>query len=333
MALVISCLVSLAGCAAPAPVAPSAPAAAPAAVASPITVGVIDRSTPAGPVRGHWATVDLRDPRVEIIVTAPVPASVTRNGQPVQAVLTPTDVWAKQTNVDLAINANFFGHAGKLPPAPPTLPPAKPGESPSPDQWHSGAAANIIGLCISDGVTIAPVRVHKDRPDPAIIFLREAGTPGLRARAGYIDAKSAQGALAAVAGVGGSETDTVAGTLLVEGGKNLGASARVQPGVRHPRTAIGTSADGRTLILVVVDGRQPTHSIGLTLPELADEMIARGATDAVALDGGGSSAFVHRGTNAAPTLNKPSDGAFRAVAVNLGIRLKPATPAGASGGR
>ncbi len=71
---------------------------------------------------------------------------------------------------------------------------------------------------------------------------------------------------------------------------------------RHPRTAVARVADGRVL-LVVVDGRQPYHSLGMTLPELATFLRALGATDAVNLDGGGSTTLVVRGT----VVNLPSD--------------------------
>jgi exopolysaccharide biosynthesis protein len=93
----------------------------------------------------------------------------------------------------------------------------------------------------------------------------------------------------AVAGVGGSTTDNDPGTLLVTGGVNTGSTARVQPLVRNPRTAAGVSEDGGTLILAVIDGRQPGWSDGVTLPELAALMIQHGAHNAINLDGGGSS--------------------------------------------
>lgn len=60
---------------------------------------------------------------------------------------------------------------------------------------------------------------------------------------------------------------------------------------RHPRTAIGVRSDGRILLLVV-DGRRPTHSLGMTIVELAMAMRALGAVEAMNLDGGGSSAMV-----------------------------------------
>jgi len=71
---------------------------------------------------------------------------------------------------------------------------------------------------------------------------------------------------------------------------------------RHPRTAIGVSADGR-VVLVVVDGRQPTHSLGMTLPELAIALRRLGAVEAMNLDGGGSSTIVVGDR----VVNQPSD--------------------------
>ncbi len=80
---------------------------------------------------------------------------------------------------------------------------------------------------------------------------------------------------------------------------------------RHPRTAIGYR--GRKLYLVTVDGRQPGHSIGMTLPELAQAMLDLGCTDAVNMDGGGSTTLWARGA----IINRPSDGRERAVANGL----------------
>lgn len=77
---------------------------------------------------------------------------------------------------------------------------------------------------------------------------------------------------------------------------------------RNPRTAVGITAAG-DLLLVVVDGRQPTRSVGMTLRELSDLMIRLGATDAMALDSGGSSQLVALGR----ILNSPSDGRERPI--------------------
>jgi hypothetical protein len=80
---------------------------------------------------------------------------------------------------------------------------------------------------------------------------------------------------------------------------------------KHPRTAVGQLANGR-LLLVVADGRRQS-SIGLTNWELARQMVRLGAVRAMSLDGGGSSTMAFDGR----VLNRPSDGAPRAVANGL----------------
>lgn len=75
------------------------------------------------------------------------------------------------------------------------------------------------------------------------------------------------------------------------------------------RTAVGVTS-GRRLQLVVVD--RGTESGGVTLAQLADLMLALGSTDALNLDGGGSSTLV-AGLNYA-LRNAPADGSQRLVA-------------------
>jgi len=70
----------------------------------------------------------------------------------------------------------------------------------------------------------------------------------------------------------------------------------------HPRTAIAKLKSGQ-LLLVTVDGRQPGESIGMSLTMLADLLLEFGATEAINLDGGGSTTMVIRNR----TVNKPSD--------------------------
>ena len=77
---------------------------------------------------------------------------------------------------------------------------------------------------------------------------------------------------------------------------------------RGPRTAFGIDRQGR-YILLVVDGRQPNYSVGLTLTELAATMRKLGAVDAMNLDGGGSTVMAVRSR----VVNRPSDGSERAV--------------------
>ena len=89
---------------------------------------------------------------------------------------------------------------------------------------------------------------------------------------------------------------------------------------RHPRTAIGSTKDGKQLILVTVDGRQ-NSSIGMTQTEMAQLLLELGAFNALNLDGGGSTTLVSRtpGTNELDVVNKPSDGTQRSISNAVGI--------------
>ena len=69
---------------------------------------------------------------------------------------------------------------------------------------------------------------------------------------------------------------------------------------RHPRAALAVT--GEHLLAVACDGRTRDDA-GMTLEELADELISLGATDALNLDGGGSASLVHGGV----LRNRPRD--------------------------
>ena len=71
---------------------------------------------------------------------------------------------------------------------------------------------------------------------------------------------------------------------------------------RHPRSAVGQTADGR-IILLTADGRSRA-SAGLTTNQLAKAMAHYGAVTAMAFDGGGSAEMAFNGH----VLNTPSDG-------------------------
>lgn len=93
-------------------------------------------------------------------------------------------------------------------------------------------------------------------------------------------------------------------------------------GERHPRTAIGLTADRRTLMLVVVEGRSE-RATGATVRELGEILRDLGAWDGMKLDGGGSSTLFIAG---AGVMNRPSDGAERAVATHLGVIVRRDVP-------
>jgi hypothetical protein len=94
---------------------------------------------------------------------------------------------------------------------------------------------------------------------------------------------------------------------------------------RNPRTAVGFTADGKALI-VVVDGRQAGFSAGVTLRELAELMRSLGAVEALNLDGGGSTVMTVNGV----AVSRPSAGIERPVA-NAVLVLPGADPGEADG--
>jgi len=105
---------------------------------------------------------------------------------------------------------------------------------------------------------------------------------------------------------------------------DMGPCETKQPGVRHPRSAVGLDERRKTLFLVVVDGRQPRYSQGAELSELAEALVDAGAYAAMNLDGGGSSTLVARDAHGeVEVLNRPIadrvPGRERPVANHLGV--------------
>jgi hypothetical protein len=73
------------------------------------------------------------------------------------------------------------------------------------------------------------------------------------------------------------------------------------------------------VLIVAIDGRQPGYSDGATLDEATDLLRTLGVTEAINLDGGGSTTFATRCDIGACVANRPSDGHERPVAVALAI--------------
>ena len=86
---------------------------------------------------------------------------------------------------------------------------------------------------------------------------------------------------------------------------------------RHPRTVVARRSDG-TVMLVAVDGRRQ-DSVGMSLEELTDFMKALGASDALNLDGGGSTTLVVDGR----VVNRPSDKEGERAVSNVLLLLGP----------
>ncbi len=105
----------------------------------------------------------------------------------------------------------------------------------------------------------------------------------------------------------------VGGKLLLQNGNITtdGIDAGATP---RARTGVGVLPDGK-LVLYEADGDQPDRK-GLTAWELGNELLSLGCSDAICLDGGGSSAMALKmpGENSVSLVSKPSDGSERACA-------------------
>ena len=82
---------------------------------------------------------------------------------------------------------------------------------------------------------------------------------------------------------------TVGPNLIVDGKSVISGDWGIAP-----RTGIGQMADG-TVIFIVIDGRQPTWSIGATLSDLAKVFVDYHAVNAANLNGGSFSDMVYQG--------------------------------------
>jgi hypothetical protein len=134
-------------------------------------------------------------------------------------------------------------------------------------------------------------------PERGVVIAAPAGTP---AAALLADGRSRDlAAVIAFAPTAGPLRALIGGWgRLVADGQVVAALADSVEGTfprfsarRHPRTAVGLTRGGDTLLLVTVDGRS-ARSIGMTFEELGAALRSLGAWDALNLDGGGSTAMV-----------------------------------------
>ncbi len=165
-----------------------------------------------------------------------------------------------------------------------------------------------VGAEVTDGV----VRAVADRPAFA---WRPGRDPWLGVARGTAD--ELQFGWSVARDGGDAETEAVGGFPdLIDGGQRVGdleVGARPSfAAARHPRSAIGYDRSRGQIWIVLVDGRQSPHSVGMTLPEIARLFESVGTDEALNLDGGGSSALVVAG---AP-VNRPSDPTGERAVVN-----------------
>ncbi|MFM9197681.1 MAG: phosphodiester glycosidase family protein [Planctomycetia bacterium] len=237
------------------------------------------------PLDVHVLEVDLASPGVSI--EAFVPPDPDGAG-PAEAMLVDPRECAGQPGVVAAINANAFGAL-----------PDPSGKAAA--GWREAQPVTIAGWALAGTGERSPAQNGYDQ-----FWVESAG----RAHVGRAAEPVEGEARVAVAGFG---VLVVGGSIVVE-----------QDTVLHPRSAVGTDAEGRRVWMVVVDGRQPGYSEGMTSHELATLMRQLGCTAALNLDGGGSTVLLKArgegdGKVALKIMNRPSDGRPRPVPVMLGV--------------
>ena len=108
--------------------------------------------------------------------------------------------------------------------------------------------------------------------------------------------------------------------MLLENGKNVAEDSPA-----YARVAVGIDRKGDKLWLVLVDGKQPYYSEGITLKELADILVSLGCDRAINLDGGGSTTLAVKQNNKVTVLNAPIHTKIpmreRPVANHLGFKI------------
>lgn len=169
--------------------------------------------------------------------------------------------------------------------------------------YTSGMPVNLMGLAVRDGKTYSQPNKHY-----SYFYQTKAGKFGVGIGQPPRHVKHA------IAGFG----------RIIEKGRIRSGKG----GHKHPRSAIGYDAKRNKLLFLVVDGRQPGVSEGVTRYELATLMRDRGATEALNLDGGGSSqlAIVQNGkarvvNRSVGFFNQP--GTSRPVGNCVGIKARP----------
>ena len=144
------------------------------------------------------------------------------------------------------------------------------------------------------GTELVDGRVHAVTARPTIAY-RPGRPPWIGPSSVFGDSVEVGWRVSASQGDG--ITDAVGGfpELLDEGRRVGDLEVGTRPSFaaeRHPRTAVGYDPSRGRAWIVVVDGRQAPYSDGMTLPELTGLFEALGATEALNLDGGGSTVMV-----------------------------------------
>ena len=200
-------------------------------------------------------------------------------------VLTPPLKLAKLGGLEIAMNANPWYNL-----------PARPGEA-VPLNYIAGNPVTISGWAYGNGRLYSAAQ----KPRWTFFVVREddgALTPHISMMT--LEAPPTRDLVLMVTGYDPVLRD---GKILKESG-----------GALHPRSVIGFTPDRKQIVMMTVDGRQPGYSVGADEHDLGALMKKFGCSDALNLDGGGSTVLITGGR----ILNSPSED--RPIPLLIGLR-------------
>ncbi|WP_083305454.1 phosphodiester glycosidase family protein [Moorena producens] len=202
-----------------------------------------------------------------------------------------TSEFVREFNLQLAINGSFFYPFRQYPPN---------------SYPKRGDSVIVQGQVISEGKSYAPPKA----------------TSSVLCISKFLRAQIYQNRcpIGTSEGLAGRE-------ILLKEGKPAVLGGRGGENLFSPRTAVAIDKSGKTLWLIIVDGRQQFYSEGVSLAELTKIIQELGADSALNLDGGGSTTLVVANKTKLRVLNSPIQTRIptrqRAIANHLGIYALP----------
>ena len=233
--------------------------------------------------------IDLRDPDIRLLSTPRLPNYVQGSQETGAAGVSD---FLEANHVQVAINANFY----------------------NPNEVDDlGHAMNVRGLHISEGKLVGPPDPSQYRTSIYISTNNEV---------------SFHPTNWPVANTNGIFTAVTGDYPLIMNGLSVAKNSSSPVPGANPRTAIGATEDGRYLLMMTIDGRQPGWSDGSEDEDTAAWLIRFGAHNGLNLDGGGSTTMsMEYCPGHAMRLNRPSyllaRGRERYVGSHLGVFAKP----------
>lgn len=253
------------------------------------------------PLNINVAEIDLAASGVSFQVTppGPDPRPIGTNpgfaGVPLETVREATRLYTDQIGAQLAINCSYF----------------------SSETVNGVFWANNLGLTVSNGNKYSPWELPPNNDnnfDDALNISQSNQAFIVKMPSSVPTGFETLPSVSLYNAVTGKER-------ILQSGVNVAPSTGTDP-----RTAIGLTAGNSKLLLMTVDGRQPGFSEGVTLAELAGYMASYGATNAISMDGGGSTelaANFYADNQPSLLINSPSQIPERLVGANLAVFALP----------